>query len=76
MAAKFVQIVGKWGWGSVPNPVHQACLLWGMRAWKRQQTVLGVSATTALGQQTVKVPPPDPDVILMLDPYKLVFGDV
>jgi len=71
LSPKYVQIIGKFGWSAVPYPVEQACLLWSMRAWERHKTVLGVSATTALGQMQVKVPPPDPDVELMLQPYKL-----
>ena len=73
---KFVKVVGKWGWSSTPKPIHEACLLWCMRAWQRQQTPLGISGTTALGNMVMKVPPPDPDVLQMLDPYRLVLEGV
>lgn len=69
--AKGVKIIGKRGWPSVPQPIHEACILWLMRAYKRYATPLGVSATTALGQLEVKVPPPDPDITHLLSPYKL-----
>lgn len=72
---KGVKVVGKRGWPAVPRPIHEACILWLMRAYKRYSTPLGVSAATALGEMSVKVPPPDPDVQAMLSPYKLLpFG--
>ncbi len=69
--AKGVKIVGKRGWPSVPQPIHEACILWLMRAYKRYATPLGVSAMTALGQLEAKIPPPDPDVFQMISPYKM-----
>lgn len=68
---KGVKVVGKWGWPAVPKPIHEACILWFMRAYKRYATPLGVSAMTALGELSVKVPPPDPDVAALLNPYRL-----
>jgi hypothetical protein len=73
---KYVKITGVWGWPSVPHPVKQACLIWALRTWKRHATPLGVSATTALGEMSVKVPPPDPDVQTLLADYKLVITGV
>lgn len=69
--AKGVKIIGKRGWPSVPYPIHEACILWFLRAYKRYSTPLGVSAMTALGQLSVKVPPPDPDVYNMISNYQL-----
>jgi len=72
---KGVKVVGKWGWPTVPKPIHEASILWFMRAYKRYATPLGVSAMSALGEMSVKVPPPDPDVQVLLSPYKLLqFG--
>ena len=73
---KYVKIVGVWGWSAVPYPVQQACLIWALRTWKRHATPLGVTAMSALGTQSVKVPPPDPDVMFLLDPYKQVMTGV
>jgi hypothetical protein len=66
---KGVKILGKRGYPAVPKPVKEACILWTMRAYKRYATPLGLSAMTALGEMNMKVPPPDPDVIAMLNPY-------
>ena len=68
---KYVQIVGIFGWPSIPQQVQQATLLWAMRAWMRHSTILGVSSSTALGQMKVEVPPPDPDVAQLLSNYAL-----
>lgn len=64
-----VKIIGKWGWPAVPKPVKEACILWSMRTYERYKTPLGVGATTALGEMQVKVPPPDPDVMMLLARY-------
>lgn len=70
---KGVKIVGKRGFPAVPKPIHEACILWSMRAYKRYATPLGVSAMTALGEMSVKVPPPDPDVQVKIAPYVLQY---
>ena len=74
--SKGLKLVGKRGWPAVPKPIHEACVLWLLRAYKRYATPLGVSAMTALGQLNVKVPPPDPDVehLLSLVPSLPTFG--
>jgi len=69
--SKGIKIVGKRGWPAVPKPIKEACLIWSERTYERYKTPLGVSATTALGEMTVKVPPPDVDVMTMLNPYRL-----
>lgn len=69
--SKGLKIVGKRGWPAVPKPIKEACIIWSMRTYKRYATPLGVSASTALGEMSVKVPPPDPDVAHLLGPYKL-----
>lgn len=71
--SKGAKIVGKRGWPAVPKPIKEACILWSMRTYKRYATPLGVSAMTALGEMSVKVPPPDPDVAHLLSPYVLQF---
>lgn len=69
--SKSLKLVGKRGWPAVPKPIKEACIIWAMRTYKRYATPLGVSAMSALGEMSVKVPPPDPDVAHLLNPYKL-----
>lgn len=70
--AKGVKVDAIWGWAAVPAAIAKACLLWCERTIKRFDTPLGVSASTALGEMHVKVPPPDPDVESILSNYRLV----
>jgi hypothetical protein len=69
---KYVKLTGVFGWPAVPPEVHQACLMWSMRYWMRQKTVLGQSAMTPLGQMTLQVPnTPDPDIAELLAQFHL-----
>lgn len=69
---KGVKVTAIFGWAAVPAAISKACLLWAERMVKRFDTPLGVSASTALGEMQVKVPPPDPDVEAILSNYRLV----
>ena len=71
--SKGLKLIGKRGWPAVPKPIKEACLIWSMRTYKRYATPLGVSAMTALGEMSVKVPPADPDVAHLLSPYVLSY---
>lgn len=66
---KGVKITGIFGWPQVPTLIAKACLLWSARTFMRYAAPLGVTAMSALGQMTVKVPPPDPDVEMMIMNY-------
>lgn len=70
--AKGVKITGVFGWSAVPSAITEACLLWSERFFKRYKTPLGVSAMTALGEMNMKVPPPDPDVFMLLNNYRVI----
>jgi len=68
--AKGVKLDAVFGWSSVPTAITEACLLWSERWFKRYKTPLGISSMTALGEMQVKAPPPDPDVMDLLQNYK------
>lgn len=70
--AKGVKLTAVFGWSAVPSAITEACLLWSERFFKRYKTPLGVSAMTALGEMSVKVPPPDPDVMMLLNNYRVI----
>lgn len=69
---KGVKVDAVFGWAAVPAAIAKACLLWCERTVKRFDTPLGISASSALGEMSVKVPPPDPDVEAILANYRLV----
>lgn len=65
-----VQIVGTFGWPSVPKPVEQACLILASRYYKRGEAPFGVLQNTDLGQYT-RISKEDPDVVSLLGPYRV-----
>lgn len=68
---KGVELAGSFGYSSsTPEHIREACLLWSMRVWKRREAIFGVIGTSTLGTMTLKLPPPDPDVVELLGPPK------
>jgi len=72
-----VEVVGLFGWSSVPKPIQDACLLQSFRIYKRQAAPFGVVGSGELG--TVSAIPAgrftglDPDVETMLKPFMRLF---
>lgn len=62
-----IQVVGTFGWSSVPVAVTQACILLSMRQYKRYDSPLGVAGYGDLG--VMRVTRFDPDVMSLLDPF-------
>lgn len=62
-----VQIVGVFGWGSVPVAITQACILQSARYYKRSDSPMGVAGFDALG--VVRLSRIDPDIATLIDPY-------
>ena len=70
--AKGVKLNAVFGWPNVPALIAKACLLWSERTYKRLSTPLGTSSMSSLGVVSVKVPPPDPDVAMMINNYAVI----
>lgn len=68
---KGVKIVGKWGWPEVPASIAKSCLLWSARTFMRYAAPLGETSMTVLGQIKNRIPPPDPDILALLNNYSL-----
>lgn len=64
-----VEITGVWGWPAVPGPVKQACLIQASRELKRRYSPEGVAGFGEFGPVRIGSRL-DPDVQLMLDPYR------
>jgi hypothetical protein len=64
-----VQIVGVWGYATVPTAVRQANLLLSMRQFKRYDSPTGVMG---FGDMIARVGRVDPDVEKLLAPFKRV----
>jgi hypothetical protein len=63
-----VQIVGVWGWPSIPTAVKQACIILSMRQFKRYDSPTGVMGFGDLG--VMRVGRVDPDVEKLLMPFR------
>ncbi len=64
-----VQIVGTFGYASVPHAIREACLLQTARLWKRRDAPFGIAGSAELGQMQT-IAGLDPDVKQLLQPYK------
>jgi len=62
-----VQIVGVWGYATVPTAVKQACIILSMRQFKRYDSPTGVMG---FGDMVMHVGRVDPDVEKLLMPFK------
>ena len=67
-----VQIVGVFGWSTVPTAIKQAAILLAMRQFKRYDSPLGVAGFGDIG--VMRVGRVDPDVEALLMPFKKVVG--
>jgi hypothetical protein len=65
-----VEITGVWGWPAVPGPIHLACLIQSSREMKRRLSPEGVIGPSEFGVRVGSRL--DPDVELMVNPYRLV----
>lgn len=69
--ANGVQVIGSFGYStSTPPEVREACLLWSLRVFMRRHAVFGVKGSTVMGEVTLRMPPPDPDVALLLRSFR------
>jgi len=66
---KAVKIVGKWGYPAVPDAINEACCIQSLRIFKRKDAPFGVTGSAEMGQLMV-IPRLDPDVKMLLDPYR------
>lgn len=68
-----VEVTAKWGWAATPDAVKQAAFIQSARIYRRAQTPEGFAAGESFGAIRVssKI---DPDVALLLGPYRKVGG--
>lgn len=63
-----VEVTADWGWDTVPDAVHQACLVQASRLLKRRDSPEGVAGFGEFG--VVRVTRVDADVEALLMPYR------
>lgn len=64
-----VQVTANWGWSSVPKVVEQATIIQASRLYKRLDSPLGVAGFGDMGVMRVSRAI-DPDVAMLVDPYR------
>lgn len=69
--ARNVKVTGVFGWNAVPKSVAEACLIQSARLFKRKDAPFGVTGAAEMGQLQV-IPRLDPDVRLLLEPYRIL----
>jgi hypothetical protein len=65
-----VEVVGTFGWGSIPVAIKQATILLAMRQYRRYDSPLGVAGFDDVG--IIRVGRVDPDVQRLIDPFRKV----
>lgn len=68
-----VKVTGVYGWPSIPVSVKQAAVIQSSRIYKRLDSPLGVAGFGDIGVMRV-TRSVDPDVAVLLDPYKRMRG--
>lgn len=64
-----VQVTANWGWSSIPKVVEQATIIQASRLYKRLDSPLGVAGFGDMGVMRVSRAI-DPDVAMLVDPYR------
>jgi hypothetical protein len=65
-----VAVTARWGWPSVPFPVEQAALQQAVRLFARRSSPFGVAGSPELGSELRLLSRLDPDVEMLLGPYR------
>lgn len=71
-----VQVTAKWGWAAVPDAVVQATLLQASRIFSRRNSPYGIAGSPEVGSELRLLNKVDPDVDLILQPFKKRWGAV
>lgn len=71
-----VTVTAKYGWTTVPVAVKQATLLQASRLFKRRDAPFGVAGSPELGSELRLLAQVDPDVAVVLGPYRRWWGAV
>jgi len=65
-----ITLTGKFGWATIPGPIHRANLILAERLFKRREAPFGL-ASAGVDSSAVRLSVTDPDVAKMLSPYAL-----
>jgi hypothetical protein len=71
---RIVRVTAQWGWSAVPDVVVQATLIQAARFFKRRDAPFGVAGSPDMGSELRLLAKLDPDVQLLLDPVRRLWG--
>lgn len=71
-----IEVEALWGWTAVPDTIKNATLLQAARFFKRRDAPFGIAGSPELGSELRLLAKVDPDVEVMLRPYKRRWGAV
>lgn len=71
-----VRVTGNFGWSSIPDAIHQACLIQAGRFFVRKDALFGVAGSPAIGSEVRLLAKLDPDVALIVSAYRRWWGAV
>lgn len=71
-----VEVTAVWGWSAVPDAVNEACLLQASRLLSRRESPYGIAGSPQMGSELRLLAKVDPDVAVILRPYKRCSGVV
>jgi hypothetical protein len=69
-----VRVTAQWGWSAVPSVVVQATLIQASRFFKRRDAPFGIAGSPDMGSELRLLAKVDPDVQLVLDPVRRLWG--
>lgn len=65
-----IEVTALWGWSSVPATVKNATLIQASRFFKRRESPFGIAGSPEMGNEMRLLARVDPDVAVMLMPYR------
>lgn len=69
-----IRVTGSFGLPEVPGPVKMACLLQAARLFKRRDSPYGIAGSPEMGSELRLLAKVDPDVEVILRPYRRIWG--
>ena len=74
MYPEAVQVTAKWGWTATPNTIVNATLLQASRFWHRIDAPFGIAGSADMGSELRLLSRVDPDVAVMVQSFKKMWG--
>ena len=69
-----MQITANWGWNIIPSAIVNANLIQASRFLKRRDSPFGIAGSPEMGNEMRLLAKLDPDVMLLLQDYRLDWG--